>query len=214
MEKAPIISSVSIQKWLRESWMLFKQEPGILLLASVIYFVLMATMNSPSRENHSPSLFWLLLEGPLLVGFYALYFEIMRTGHANFATFFRGFNVYVPAVVANILLIMLSAIGYIFFILPGLLIEALFIFTYPLILEKKMSFWEALMASKEVTKSFLFEFGGFILLKWILYLLGMLFFGIGTIFVFPWFIGSIAVAYREIFGLNQTKQEGGFNEIV
>jgi len=214
MEKAPTITSISIQKWLRESWILFKQEPGILLLASVLYFILMATMNSSSRENHSLSFFWLLLQGPLLIGFYALFFEIMRTGHANFATFLQGFNVYIPAVVANILLIIFAAMGYIFFILPGLLVEALFIFTYPLILEKKMGFWEAMMASKNVTKSFLFEFSGFILLKWILYLLGMVFFGIGIIFVFPWFVGSIAVAYRDIFGLNQTIQEEDLNEII
>ena len=214
MEKSPAITSISIQKWLRGSWMIFKQEPGILLLASVLYFVLMATMNSSSRENHSLSLFWLLLQGPLLVGFYALFFEIMRTGHANFTTFFQGFNVYVPAVVANILLIILSAIGYMFFILPGLLIEALFIFTYPLILEKKMGFWEAMMASKDVVKPFLLEFSGFILLKWILYLLGLIFFGFGILFVFPWFVGSIAVAYRDIFGLNHTLQEGELDETI
>ncbi len=198
--------SISIQRWLSGGWRLFRREPFLLLLATLFYFcVVFGTFASYRYESIGP-LGYFLLNGPLILGFYAFYFELIRGNPVNFSTFFEGFRVYLPAVLAQFVLSVLLSLGYFFFILPGLILEALFIFTYPLILEKRLGVWEAMRTSKNVVSSFLFEFSGYVLLKWILYLLGMSLLGIGILFVFPWFLGSVAVAYSEIFGLEENEQ--------
>ncbi len=193
--------SVSIQRWISRSWQLFWQEPFIFVLAAFFYFFVVFGTSGFEDDKRLMSFGYILLNGPLVCGFYALYFHLMRGQSVTFSTFFEGFQVYLPAVLASFVLLVFLSIGYAFFILPGLIVEALFIFTYPLILDKRMGFWEAMMTSKRVVRDYLFEFSGYILLKWLLYLSGVFLLGIGILVMFPLFLGSVAVAYAEIFGL-------------
>ncbi len=195
--------TVSIQQWLSKGWRLFWRQPLVFGLAAVFYFTVIFGTGAFYENKQVFVLSYFLLNGPLLVGFYALYFQQIRGEAPTFSAFFEGFRVFLPTVLANFCLFVILILGYTFFILPGFILEALFLFTYPLILDKRLGFWEAMMTSQRAVRKYVFEFSGYILLKWILYLAGLLFLGIGILVVFPWFSGSVAVAYSDIFGLEE-----------
>jgi hypothetical protein len=84
-------------------------------------------------------------------------------------------------------------------ILIGMVLYLFWVFAFPLIIDKRMHFWEALETSrKAVMRNFLSIFGLFII-GGLLILAGVLACCIGVFFTLPIFFGSIAYAYEDLF---------------
>ena len=83
-------------------------------------------------------------------------------------------------------------------------LSALFMFTYPLIVDRKLS---GLDAVKTSARAVMGNFGGVLglfMLNLLLSIVGTLFFYIGVFFVMPIGIAAWAVAYRQVFPARQT----------
>ena len=123
--------------------------------------------------------------------------------NAEVADLFRGFNFFVPALVASLLIGILSFVGFLFLIIPGLVIAAIYKFTYLFIVDKRMDFWPAMQASHAVVKNDYFGFTMFLILAFLVNVVGFLCFFVGLFITIPVTFAAITLAYKEIVGFEQ-----------
>ena len=114
----------------------------------------------------------------------------------QFKDLFKGFEVFVPANIASLIIFVAACLGSLLLILPGLVVAAVYMFTLPMIVDKRLSFWEAMEASRRAVwkKWFPFTLFGMIILT--ILMVGSLTI-VGAFIAFPWIIASTAYAYRD-----------------
>ncbi|MES2696815.1 MAG: DUF4339 domain-containing protein [Verrucomicrobiota bacterium] len=79
-----------------------------------------------------------------------------------------------------------------------LYISVAFIFTIPLVIDRGLGAWQAMMVSMRVVSHQWFRVFFLLLLAFILTMLGMIAFIIGVLFTFPIMIGSVLYAYEDL----------------
>ncbi|MBZ5585185.1 MAG: hypothetical protein LAQ30_23855 [Acidobacteriia bacterium] len=107
------------------------------------------------------------------------------------------------ALVASLLIAIFVFAGTILFIIPGLVVAAMYKFTYLFIVDKRMEFWPAMQASHAVVRNDYFGFTMFVIAMALVNLLGVLCFLVGVLITLPVTIAAITAAYREIVGFDQ-----------
>jgi hypothetical protein len=102
-------------------------------------------------------------------------------------------------------LALLAILGLFFvgILLISFVIGILFCFTYPLIVDRKLSGWEAVKMSFRAAFGNLGGLIGLALLNWLLTFAGLLCCYVGAIFVMPLTFAALCVAYRQVFPLEQ-----------
>src|SRR5438876_2734090 len=116
----------------------------------------------------------LILQGPLPAGFHIFCMKKTLNRPAELADLFKGFNFFVPTLVASLLIGLFVFGGTLLCIIPGLVIAAMYKFTYLFIVDKRMDFWPAMQASHAVAKNDYFGFTMFLLLTVLVNLLGFI----------------------------------------
>lgn len=123
------------------------------------------------------------------------------------SSIFDYYGKIVPLFFTMLLLYIMVTIGYLLLILPGIYLTVAYMFAMPLVVEKDLSPWQALEASrKAVTKRWFTVFGIFITLMIILSF-SMLPLFIGLIWSIPWAGIVVGIMYRNIFGVEKTTLE-------
>ena len=179
----------------------------------------------------------IVLIGPMMCGLYMCLLGKMRGESLEFGNLFKGFDYFVPGLVAaavQTLPVLIIVVGgeIIFFaitfsVMPhdryprnegppavfwvalavfvliamavSLAIHALFLFAYPLIVDRKLSGWEAIKTSYRAATKNLGGILGLILLNVGLGILGVLACYVGVFFVMPVTFAAYAAAYRQVF---------------
>ena len=99
-----------------------------------------------------------ILQGPLIAGFHIFTMKKLLGRRAEFADLFKGFNFFVPTLVASLVIGLFVFCGTLLCIIPGLVVAAMYKFTYLFIVDKRMDFWPAMQASHAVVKHDYFGF--------------------------------------------------------
>lgn len=99
-----------------------------------------------------------------------------------------------------ILQTILIMIGFLLLVLPGIYLMFAYMYSMPLVLEKKMSAWQALETSRKALTRVWFRFAGFIWLISLINGLGVLTLGIAWIWTIPWSVLAFAMVYLKLFG--------------
>ena len=167
-----------------------------LFIISLIYVVLVLVASSTVVIKF-------ILSGPLSVGIFYVIFNKMRGGEINIGDISKGFNFFVAAVLADILITVFVSVGFFFLIIPGIVISAPYMFAFPLILEKNMDFWEAMETSRKVVTKNIFELSVFMLVLYIFMIIGVLLLFVGFLVALPIVFVAIALAYKDLFGLEE-----------
>ena len=76
-------------------------------------------------------------------------------------------------------------------------------FAIPLIMEKKMDFWQAMEYSRKLVSKNLFELSIFMLVLYILLFIGVLLLLVGFFVALPIVFAAIAYAYSDLIGLEE-----------
>jgi uncharacterized membrane protein len=119
---------------------------------------------------------------------------------AEFSDLFKGFDYFVPALVASLIIAVFVLCGTILCIIPGLVVAAMYKFTYLFIVDKRMDFWPAMQASHEIVKRDYVGFTLFLILMALVNLLGVLCCIVGIFVTIPVTFAAITIAYKEIVG--------------
>ena len=154
--------------------------------------------------NFVPILGWIasFFIGPALVaGLYMVLLKRLRGQEAAVGDIFMFFDyTMLTLAMAGILVGVLVSVGMMFLILPGIYLAVAYIFTFPLIADKKLEFWTAMELSRKVVTKHWFSALGLIIVAGIIAALGVLALVIGLVVTAPIAGASLAVAYEDLFG--------------
>jgi uncharacterized membrane protein len=186
---APVGVKATPGKWIGAGWAMVQADLGNVVLVSLVFTLL----------NGVP-----FIQGALIAGFHYYFLKRLLGRRAEFADLFKGFNFFVPTLVASLLIGLFVFGGTLLCIIPGLVIAAMYKFTYLFILDKRMDFWQAMQASHAVAKNDYFGFTMFLLLTALVNLLGFICCIVGLLVSIPVTFAAITIAYQELVGFDPT----------
>jgi len=164
-----------------------KPDLGNIILVSLVFVLL----------NGVP-----LIQGALMAGFHFYFLKRLLGRAPEFADLFKGFNFFIPTLVASLVIGVFVFAGTLLCIIPGLVVAAMYKFTYLFIIDKRMDFWPAMQASHAVTRNDYFGFTMFLLLNALINLLGALCCIVGLLVTIPITFAAITIAYQELVGFD------------
>jgi len=186
------MKEVKIGDWLKEGFEAVKSDViGYALPALIIFGVCLTVIG-------------IFIVGPLLCGFYYIIFQRMKGQQATTGDLFKGFDVLWDALLAGVII---CAVTFIVSFVPflgvilSLLAGAPFIFVFPLIWEKRLSFIDAIKESLQLFKERWSDLLPFYVVASLVGAAGFLLVGIGVIFSFPIYVYATACLYRDWIGL-------------
>jgi uncharacterized membrane protein len=141
------------------------------------------------------------LSGPLLGGLCLYFLKKMRREAVGVETAFAGFRHPFPhLVIAGFLVSLLTVLGFICLILPGIYLFVAWKFTLPLVIDKGLDFWPAMGSSRKIIGRHWWKFFGFMIVLALIDLAGILVCGVGVFFTFPITLAALMYAYEDITG--------------
>ena len=176
--------------WVSEGWRIVRNDMGVYVLLTLTFLALGSMAAG-------------LAQGSLIAGLHIFTMRKILGRNAEFADIFRGFNFFVPTLIASLVIALFVGVATLFFLIPGLVVAAMYKFTYLFIVDKRMDFWQAMRASHAVVRRDYVGFTLFLILLLLVDLLGVLFFVVGIFVALPVTFAAITVAYREIVGFDQ-----------
>lgn len=191
-------TEVKFGEWLEKGFNLYKSNFGLLALSTLL--VLLLGMVSFG-----------VLFGPLTAGLFIVVLGLIDnvTPKPDAGTVFKGFSFFLNAFLfvlvwgliifsVTFILAFIPCIGQIASVFLGYAMQALLMFSFLLMVDRKLDFWPASMESINMVKSNFWPFLGFGIVCSLISSLGAIACGIGVIFTAPFGYCAIAVAYREI----------------
>jgi uncharacterized membrane protein len=183
----PNTGTVQTGKWISEGWQIVQTDlPMFALVTLVVYAVASAVP--------------IILQGAMAIGFHIAIIKKMRTGRLDLNDCFKGFDFLVPSLVAAFLIAIFVTLGTLACIIPGLILHAMYQFTYLFILDKRLDYWPAMQASSNVVKRDPVGFTLFTLALLGLNLAGVLMCVVGVFITAPITMVAVTAAYRDLVG--------------
>lgn len=192
---------INLGNWISRAWDLVTAELGAFIILGFIWLIVVGVTSGTVIGEF-------LVMGPLTVGLFLVIFEKMRCKDVKIGDIAKGFNYFVAAVLADILVWVFIGVGLMFCIIPGLIVAAFYLFTPAFIADKNLDFWEAMEASRKLAKDHLFEMIIFAIILGLINVVGALVCVVGLIFTIPLTKAAIAIAYDDLVGLEQNESEG------
>jgi uncharacterized membrane protein len=176
-------------RWLGQGWELVQSDLGNFILMG---FVMMAVSGALP----------LILQGSMYAGFQGACKKKLQGQKIELGDLFQGLQFFGPALKAHIVLTILILFFLLFFIVPGVVVAAMYNFSYLFIVDKKLEFREAMRASAAVVKQDYLGYTLFMAALALLNLAGVLCFFVGVLVTFPITMAAITVAYRDVVGFD------------
>jgi hypothetical protein len=137
---------------------------------------------------------------PLFLGLLLLGIRRASGQDVSFGVVFGQFDKLAPAAGAYVLTTLLTYVGAIFLLLPGIYLALAYGMTLPLIADRNLPIWQAMETSRKALTHKWFRLFGLYLVVGLVVGLSALPLGIGLIWTGPWSIVIVGVLYRRIFG--------------
>ena len=141
-----------------------------------------------------------LLTGPAICGIVWITLKRCRGEEITFEDLSHGFENFGAAFAAGIVFSLLLCAGTFLLIVPGIILGAMFCFVFPFIVDRNMSFPEAMKASRSLGAGShdLLDRCYFFLLALLLGISGVVLAVVGLFFTWPLMWAVIAVAYADM----------------
>lgn len=191
---------VKFGEWIEAGFSLYKENFVVLVLANLIATILSAVTFG-------------ILAGPMFAGLIIIILACLdkKEPKAEIGDIFKGFECFLDSflfviiwgaisIAITLLLNLIPCAGQIISMFVSIIISTIVMFGIFLIVDRKMNFWPASLASINLVKTNFFPFAGLLIVAGVLGYIGVLACGIGIIITMPIGACIIAVAYRELFG--------------
>jgi hypothetical protein len=139
---------------------------------------------------------------PMIGGIYIAAFNQMRTGHLNVGDIWQGFKFYKEMNLYFGVVVGLIMIGAMCCIVPGIYLATCAMFGMPLIVEKKMGYWEAFNKSREMVSRDFWNFLLYSILTNLVSSIGGYICYVFMVVTYPFFFLMTGVAFRDTFGVD------------
>jgi uncharacterized membrane protein len=95
--------------------------------------------------------------------------------------------------------LLLTGLGFLCLILPGIYLWVAWSFTLPLIIDKRLDFWTAMELSRKVVTRHWWMFFAFAIVLTMLKIAGLLIFIVGLFLTLPVAVAALMFAYEDVF---------------
>lgn len=137
---------------------------------------------------------------PILAGIIMMAIKYSRAEEIEYKTVFNYYHLLGKLAFAGVLIYILTLIGIMLLILPGIYLSVAYAFTVPLIVDKNMDVWEAMEHSRKTVTKHWFKVAGLMGLLTIIMALSAIPLGIGLIWTVPlMFVTLYGLAYPVMF---------------
>ena len=175
-------------RWISAGWDLIKGDWVPFVLMALVFLVVTGCIP-------------LVLNGPLMAGFHIACIRKLMSGRAEVGDLFKAFNRFGATLLAFLVISVFTFLASLLCLIPGLVVAAMYQFTYLFIVDKKMDFWPAMQASHELVKKDYFGFTLFLLALILINIGGaLLMCFVGLLITLPLSYAAITVAYRDLVG--------------
>jgi len=178
---------VNIGSCLGRAWDLFTGNFWPMLGVSALILLILGTIG--------------ILAGPLLGGLFWYFLKHIRKEPAQVSDAFAGFNQsFLQLFLGSLVASLLASIGFMACILPGIYLAVAWKLTLPIIIDKRLGFWDAMEVSRKVITRCWWTVFLFLIVCFLINLGGVLLCGIGLFFTWPLTILAITFLYEDLFG--------------
>lgn len=209
----------NIGELLGEAWQRVEGTKGIIIggflvfyaVMLVVSFVLGGILGIFGALNESPAT---VMVGELVIGILASALAYPFMAGINmvgirraadqpigFNEIFSHFGRTLPLVITAVVMLLLIYLGMFLLIIPGLYLAVAYLLAIPLVVERGLSPWQALEASRKAISQHWFKAFGLFLLLGLITLVSAIPLGIGLVWSIPLFVIAMGVLYRTIFGV-------------
>lgn len=141
------------------------------------------------------------LNGVCMGGLYYLLLKLIRGERAEFGDGFAGFSkAFLPLFLVGLVSGLLTAVGVVLCILPGIYLAVAWLFAMPLVMDKQLDFWPAMEVSRKVVNKHWWVLFGLVLLNVLVVIVGLAVCCVGVYVAQPITFAALAYAYEDIFG--------------
>ena len=148
----------------------------------------------------------LIIGGALTGGLNWFFLKLIRGQRAGFEDAFAGFTLaFLQLMLGYLVMSLLASVGFLLCILPGIYLAVAWKFTLPLIIDKRMDFWDAMELSRKVITKRWWSLFGLIIVSFFVNLLGVLVCFIGVFVTIPITQAAMMYAYEDVFGTQPTQ---------
>ena len=187
-------TAVDISRAISRAWTLVIDNPWTIAGATVLGWLITVGLAAV------PVLGW-IVGFVLLGGLDYLILRRIRGEEVQIGDVFAGFNrAFLDLTMTGLVKWLLTAIGLVLCILPGIYLAVGYVFALPLAIDKKMEFWTAMEVSRRVVHAHWWATFGLAIVLGLLALAGFLVCGVGAVISVPVASAALMYVYEDLFG--------------
>lgn len=187
-------ASIEISSALSRGWALVRDNLFELIGASLLAWLITIGL------AFVPILGW-IVGFVLMGGLDYMLLKRIRGERVMIGDVFAGFNrAFLDLTMAGLVKWLLTTIGLILCILPGIYLAVGYVFALPLVIDKQMDFWTAMEVSRRVVHEHWFSVFALVMVLVLVAFAGFLLCGIGALISVPVASAALMYVYEDLFG--------------
>ena len=185
---------IDISSALSRGWALVRDNLAELVGATLLGWLVTVSL------AFVPILGW-IIGFVLLGGLDYMFLRRIRGEEVQIGDVFSGFNrAFLDLTMAGLVKWLLTSIGLLLCILPGIYLAVGYVFALPLAIDKKMEFWTAMEVSRQVVHEHWWSVFALVIVLALVALAGFLLCGVGALISIPVASASLMYVYEDLFG--------------
>lgn len=186
--------SIDIGNALSRGWALVRDHMAVLAGATILGWLISVGLAIV------PILGWIV--GFVLIGgLDYMFLRRIRGEEVQIGDLFAGFNMaLLDLTMAGLVKWLLTSIGLVLCILPGIYLAVGYVFALPLVIDKKMEFWTAMEVSRRVVHEHWWSTLALAIVLALVAFSGFLVCGVGEVITIPLASAALMYVYEDLFG--------------
>jgi hypothetical protein len=182
--------SIDISSAISRGWALVRDNMGVLVGATVLGWLVSLV----------PFFGW-IISFVLLAGLDYVFLRRIRGEEVQIGDVFAGFNIaFLNLVMTGLVKWLLTTLGLIACVLPGIYLAVGYVFALPLVIDKKMEFWPAMEVSRQVVHKHWWSTLALVIVLGLVAFSGFLLCGVGELITIPIASAAFMYVYEDLFG--------------
>jgi hypothetical protein len=187
-------ATIDISRAISRGWALVRDHMAVLVGATILGWLVTVGLAVV------PILGW-IVGFVLLGGLDYMFLRRIRGEEVQIGDLFAGFNIaLLDLTMAGLVKWLLTSIGFLLCILPGIYLAVGYVFALPLVVDKKMEFWTAMEVSRRVVHEHWWSIFALVIVLALLAFSGFLLCGVGEVITIPLASAALMYVYEDLFG--------------
>ncbi len=206
----------AIMDIIREAWEKTSGVKGTLWGGLIIMFLIILALStvmvilvSFSGGGSAAAALSMAMQMTVTVAMYPLMTGVIMIGirravdlEVDYKMVFGYFGYLLPIIISAVLTSIMTSLGFLLLIIPGIYLSLAYVMVWPLIVEREMTPWQAMETSRKAIHRKWFKVFGLYFVTGLIVSISAIPFGIGLIWTMPMSVMVTGVLYRDIFGVS------------